>query len=126
MRRELLTLSLVASVFLAAPASSQQQSDVVPPETANAVQAKQAVHAGKQMVVAANPHAAEAGIAVLRQGGNAADALVAVQAMLGLVEPQSSGLGGGAFLAWYDARTGAITTFEGRETAPAAATQNLF
>ena len=67
--------------------------------------------------------AAEAGIAVLRNGGNAADALVAVQAVLGLVEPQSSGLGGGAFLTWYDAETGKVTTFDARETAPAAATR---
>src|SRR5262245_12268378 len=126
MRRELLTLSLAALVALAAPAYSQQQSDVVAPETANGVQAKQAVHAKKQMVVAANPHAAQAGIDVLRNGGNAADALVAVQAMLGLVEPQSSGLGGGAFLLWYDAKSGTITSFEGRETAPAAATPDLF
>ena len=55
------------------------------------------------MVVAANPYAADAGLAVLRAGGNAADALIAVQAVLGLVEPQSSGLGGGGFLTWYDA-----------------------
>ena len=57
----------------------------------------------RQMVVAANPYAADAGLAVLRDGGNAADALIAVQTVLGLVEPQSSGLGGGGFLTWYDA-----------------------
>src|SRR6185312_14378708 len=62
----------------------------------------------------------------LREGGNAADALVAVQAMLGLVEPQSSGLGGGAFLVWYDAKEGKLTTFDGRETAPADVTPSLF
>jgi gamma-glutamyltranspeptidase / glutathione hydrolase len=125
MRRELLALPL-AALFSIAPAHSQQPSDTVAPETANSVQAKAPVHAKKQMVVAANPHAAEAGIEVLRSGGNAADALVAVQAMLGLVEPQSSGLGGGAFLLWYDAETGSITSFEGRETAPAVATPDLF
>ena len=59
-------------------------------------------------------------------GGNAADALIAVQAVLGLVEPQSSGLGGGGFLTWYDAGTKTLTTFDARETAPAAATPQLF
>ncbi|TVQ37703.1 MAG: gamma-glutamyltransferase [Geminicoccaceae bacterium] len=72
------------------------------------------------MVVAAHPLASDAGLAVLEAGGNAVDALVAVQAVLGLVEPQSSGLGGGAFLVHYDARTGRVTTFDGRETTPAA------
>lgn len=78
------------------------------------------------MVVAANPHAVEAGAAVLAEGGTAADAMVAVQAVLGLVEPQSSGLGGGGFLVWHDARTGAVTTLDGRETAPRAVTPRLF
>lgn len=78
------------------------------------------------MVVAANPLAVEAGIEVLAAGGNAVDAAVAVQAVLGLVEPQSSGLGGGAFVVHYDAATGALTTFDGRETAPAAAGPDYF
>ena len=68
-----------------------------------------AVTTQHEMVVTANPLATEAGVKVLRQGGTAADAMVAVQAVLGLVEPQSSGLGGGAFLVWYDAATGDIT-----------------
>lgn len=80
----------------------------------------------KAMVAAANPMAVEAGLKVLRAGGTAADAAVAVQAVLGLVEPQSSGLGGGAFLVYYDARTKAVTAYNGRETAPAAATPTLF
>ncbi|UTP39171.1 gamma-glutamyltransferase family protein [Phenylobacterium sp. LH3H17] len=80
----------------------------------------------KVMVAAANPHAVEAGLNVLRQGGSAVDAAVAVQAVLGLVEPQSSGLGGGAFLTYYDARTRKVTAFNGRETAPAGATPELF
>ena len=78
------------------------------------------------IVSAANPLAAEAGMAVLRRGGSAVDAVVAIQAVLGLVEPQSSGLGGGAFLMHYDAATGAVTAFDGRETAPSAATPELF
>jgi gamma-glutamyltranspeptidase/glutathione hydrolase len=65
-------------------------------------------------------------VAVLRAGGSAVDAAVAVQAALGLVEPQSSGLGGGAFLLYYDARTGKVTAFDGRETAPAGATPDMF
>jgi gamma-glutamyltranspeptidase/glutathione hydrolase len=109
-----------------APAFAQQASDVIAPETATGVAAKGPVLAKRQMVVAANPIAAQAGLDILRAGGSAADALVAVQAMLGLVEPQSSGIGGGAFLVWRDAATGTVTTFDGRETAPKAATQDLF
>ncbi len=82
--------------------------------------------AERQMVAAAHPLAAEAGIEVLRAGGNAIDAMVAVQAVLGLVEPQSSGLGGGAFLVYYDAESGELTTFDGRETAPLAADGDYF
>lgn len=77
-------------------------------------------------VAAANPLAVEAGMQVLRRGGSAVDAAVAVQAVLGLVEPQSSGLGGGAFMMHFDAATGEITSYDGRETAPAAATPELF
>ena len=77
-------------------------------------------------VAAANPMAVDAGLEVLAAGGTAADAAVAVQAMLGLVEPQSSGVGGGAFLLYYDAATKQVTAFDGRETAPVAATSRLF
>jgi gamma-glutamyltranspeptidase/glutathione hydrolase len=77
-------------------------------------------------VGAANPLAVEAGLAILRKGGSAVDAAVAVQAALGLVEPQSSGLGGGAFLVLVDGRTGKVRAFEGREAAPAAATPDMF
>lgn len=122
-RAALVTLTLAAAM---AGAMAQQASDAIAPEGATGVAEKAAVHAKRHMVVAANPLAAEAGLAALRAGGTAADALVAVQAMLGLVEPQSSGLGGGAFLVWYDAATGKVTTFDGRETAPAAATGSLF
>jgi len=122
-RSALLALALAAA---ATGAVAQQASDVVAPEGASGVAAKAPVHASKHMVVAANPIAGQAGLDALRAGGTAADALVAVQAMLGLVEPQSSGLGGGAFLVWFDAATGTLTTFDGRETAPAAATGSLF
>ena len=77
-------------------------------------------------VAAANPLAVEAGLKVLREGGSAVDAAVAIQAVLGLVEPQSSGLGGGAFMMVFDAATGEVTSYDGRETAPAAATPELF
>lgn len=77
-------------------------------------------------VAAANPLAVEAGLEILRAGGSAADAAVAVQAVLGLVEPQSSGLGGGAFLIYYRASTRDVLTFDGREAAPAGATPDMF
>ncbi len=80
----------------------------------------------RAMVAAANPLAVEAGLRVLREGGSAVDAAVAVQTVLGLVEPQSSGLGGGAFMLVYDPATRRVTAYDGRETAPAAATERLF
>lgn len=82
------------------------------------------VYAKNYMVVTANPLASKAGCDVLKSGGSAADAAVAVQAVLGLVEPQSSGLGGGAFMLYYDANAKTVQSYDGRETAPAAATEN--
>jgi gamma-glutamyltranspeptidase/glutathione hydrolase len=79
-----------------------------------------------EMVVTANPLATEAGAKILKLGGTAADAMVAVQTVLGLVEPQSSGLGGGAFIVYYDAKTGKTTTIDAREKAPSAATEDRF
>ena len=78
------------------------------------------------MIAAANPHAARAGSDILKAGGSAIDAAIAAQMVLGLVEPQSSGIGGGGFLLHYNATSGAIESFDGRETAPAAATGELF
>jgi gamma-glutamyltranspeptidase / glutathione hydrolase len=75
-------------------------------------------------VATANPLSTQAACRVLRGGGTAADALVVAQAVLGLVEPQSSGLGGGGFVLYYDARTGSVQAYDGREVAPAAATEN--
>ncbi len=89
--------------------------------------AQTAARAAREMfVVAANPLAAEAGMAVLRKGGSAVDAAVAVQAMLSLVEPQSSGIGGGAFMTYLDAATGKVRVYDGREVAPAGATPSMF
>ncbi len=85
-----------------------------------------AVTTQREMVVTANPLATEAGELVLRLGGTATDAMIAVQTVLGLVEPQSSGLGGGAFIVYYDAKTGRTTTIDAREKAPAAATEDRF
>jgi len=73
------------------------------------------------MVAAANPLAARAGIEILRAGGSALDATVAVQMVLNLVEPQSSGIGGGAFLLYWSEKERALRSYDGREAAPAAA-----
>jgi gamma-glutamyltranspeptidase/glutathione hydrolase len=78
------------------------------------------------VVAAANPLAVDAGIEILRQGGSAADAAVAIQAMLGLVEPQSSGVGGGGFMLYYNAASGEVAAVDGREKAPAGATPDMF
>ena len=78
------------------------------------------------MVAAANPLAVTAGVEVLEAGGTAADAAVAVQMMLNLVEPQSSGIGGGAFMLYWDAAEEKLITFDGREKAPASATPAYF
>ena len=78
------------------------------------------------MVVTANPLATEAGLEILRPGGSALDAAIAVEATLSLVEPQSSGLGGGGFMVHYDAKTKAIDYYNGREKAPMGATKTLF
>ncbi|MCB1957599.1 MAG: gamma-glutamyltransferase [Rhodocyclaceae bacterium] len=86
----------------------------------------EAVVTQREMIVTANPLASLAGAKILQNGGTAADAMVAAQAVLGLVEPQSSGLGGGAFVVYYDAATGITTTFDAREKAPAAATEDRF
>ncbi len=133
----------LALLIWAGAAPAEQAADAVQPEAAGAGQvavfeseatraalaAKQAglpVAADEWMIVAAHPLAVEAGARVLETGGSAADAFIAAQAVLGLVEPQSSGLGGGGFLVWYDAASGALTTLDGRETAPLAATPRLF
>lgn len=83
-----------------------------------------AVRTARYSVSTANPLATQAACRVLRNGGTAADAMVTAQATLGLVEPQSSGVGGGGFLLYYDAASGAVQAYDGREVAPAAATEN--
>ncbi len=83
-------------------------------------------HVGQAWVAAANPMAVDAGLEILARGGKALDAAVAVQAMLGLVEPQSSGIGGGSFLMYYDAHTGKVSALDGREKAPLEARPDMF
>lgn len=118
--------AVVISLLSISPASAQQASDTIAPERATGTTSASRVEARDFMVAAANPLAAQAGRDILAAGGNAIDAMVAVQAVLGLVEPQSSGLGGGAFLVYYDAAAKRLTTFDGRETAPMDATPKLF
>ncbi len=117
LRHGLLLLGLVPCVL---PALDIQ------PESGTGWLSKEAVPAQTHMVVAAHPLASEVGLDILEQGGNAVDAAVAVQMMLNLVEPQSSGLGGGAFLVYWDAENRKLTTFDGRETAPGGAGPDYF
>src|SRR5690606_38757554 len=119
----------VARAARAAVAATALLSAVV--QTPSVARADEPVVAERYMVVAANPHAARAGDAIIRAGGGAVDAAIAVQAVLSLVEPQSSGIGGGAFMLHFDAPNeegGAaeIVAYEGRETAPSAATPDMF
>ncbi|CAM3832550.1 gamma-glutamyltransferase [Vibrio aquimaris] len=107
-------------------AFANQAADSVAPEQSSGLETKQLVKAKDWMVTAANPLATQAGANILKQGGNAIDAMITTQLMLGLVEPQSSGIGGGAFLVYWDAKQKKLTTYDGRETAPLAATPQLF
>ena len=94
------------------------------PEIATGYVDKKAVRTQTFMAVTAHPLATRTACDILRQGGSAVDAAVAVQMVLTLVEPQSSGIGGGAFMLHYDAKQHQVTAYDGRETAPAAATEN--
>lgn len=122
MRRiALLKSALVSAVVLALALPALPALAREAPAAASAAQVKET-----GMVAAAHPLAVEAGVSVLRRGGSAVDAAVAVQAALGLVEPQSSGLGGGAFITYYDAKTRKVTAYNGRETAPSGASPDMF
>src|SRR6266851_5186463 len=111
-----------AGVFLAASSLCAQPA----PEAATGWTPKPLVSSQRFMVVAAHPLAARAGVDAIRRGGTAVDAAITVELVLGLVEPQSSGLGGGAFLLHYAARDAKLETYDGRETAPAAAKPDRF
>lgn len=96
------------------------------PEQGTGLTTQKLVEAKEFMAASANPWATQAGYEVLKRGGTAIDALVAMQTTLSLTEPQSSGLGGGAFLVYWDNQAKKLTTFDARETAPKAATPALF
>jgi gamma-glutamyltranspeptidase / glutathione hydrolase len=96
------------------------------PELPSGWTPKKPITTRHDMVAAANPLAVEAGRQMLKRGGSAVDAAVAVQMVLNLVEPQSSGIGGGAFMLFHNGRNGLLTAYDGRETAPAAATSERF
>ncbi|MGD9830255.1 MAG: gamma-glutamyltransferase [Hyphomicrobiaceae bacterium] len=107
----------------ALPAAAQTRAA---PERETGRTEKPLVRSARYMVSAANPLAVEAGLEMLRAGGNAVDAAIAVQLVLNLVEPQSSGIGGGAFILFWDQKARQLRTYDGRETAPAAARPERF
>lgn len=119
-------LAIAVSSCLLVSANAKEVREVGEPEAATGYASKQAFNAEEYMVVAANPYASWAGKNILEQGGSAIDAAVAVQSMLSLVEPQSSGIGGGAFLLYWDNKNKVLHTFDGRETAPAAVNAHWF
>jgi gamma-glutamyltranspeptidase / glutathione hydrolase len=126
-RRPFLYSALATAALLAACASAPSNFVYQPfqqPEAASGITEKPGWATSKFAVAAANPLATDAGYQVLKAGGSAVDAAIAVQLVLGLVEPQSSGIAGGAFLLHHDGRR--TEAFDGRETAPAAADENLF
>ncbi len=112
----------LALLLLSLPAVADQPQ----PENTSAIATRQSVTASDFMIATANPIATQTGFDILQAGGSAADAAVAVQMVLNLVEPQSSGIGGGGFVVHWDAGTRTLTTFDGRETAPAAVTPDYW
>ena len=127
-------LALAAALMMAWPllappdavAQVAQQPSRAQPEAATGWQVKRVVRATRQIVVAAHPLAANAARKMLRRGGSAVDAAIAAQLVLNLVEPQSSGLGGGGFLVHWDAKAKTLATYDGREVAPMAAKPDRF
>nr|WP_301299813.1 gamma-glutamyltransferase [Pseudomonas laurylsulfativorans] len=118
-------LLLASALSLAACNNATVPTLPLAPESASGFRSDlKTQHAEKYMAAAANPLAAEAGREMLRRGGSAIDAAIAMQAVLTLVEPQSSGIGGGALIVLWDGK--AVRTYDGRETAPAGATEKLF
>lgn len=121
----LLATALTLAACSAPPASTAVSALPAAPEMASGFRTDLSTqYASKHMAAAANPLAAAAGREMLRQGGSAIDAAIAMQAVLTLVEPQSSGIGGGAMIVLWDGK--AVRTYDGRETAPAGATERLF
>ena len=118
-------LTAAASLCLLA-ACGQDDAEITAPGAAPAEAPAAETREIAGMVAAAHPDAVEAGLEILRAGGDAVDAAIAVQAVLSLVEPQSSGIGGGAFMVRHDAASGETIVYDGRETAPASASEDLF
>ncbi|KZN30099.1 gamma-glutamyltransferase [Pseudoalteromonas luteoviolacea S2607] len=125
-KRSLIAFLLASTLPTATYAGETKPREVREPEASTGFTLKKEKISEKYMVVAANPHASKAGQLMLQQGGNAIDAAIAAQLVLTLVEPQSSGIGGGAFILHYDKSNDYLTTFDGRETAPKKATHKLF
>ncbi len=123
-----LTTLLSTGVFLFSTStySSQNITDAIAPEEGTGVTEQSLVTAKQFMVAAANPYAVKAGYHILKKGGSAVDAMIATQLVLNLVEPQSSGIGGGAFVVYFDKKANKLTTWDGRETAPQKASKDLF
>lgn len=113
------------AIDTAAPAAARA-AERAAPEASSGFVRRAPVFAERYLAVTANTYASRAAASILEAGGNAVDAAIAAQMVLGLVEPQSSGIGGGAFLLLYDARNGRVRAFDGRETAPARARSDLF
>ena len=126
MKKTSLSLSLLFCALLPLQTIAASPQETREPEAATGLVKQQLTHYPRAMVAAAHPLAADAGKKILAAGGSAIDAAIATQLMLGLVEPQSSGIGGGAFILHFQADTGQLTSFDGRETAPAAAGPWLF
>ncbi|MGV1046273.1 gamma-glutamyltransferase family protein [Limnohabitans sp.] len=120
----LITLALLGACASPTPNANWRYSVPEQPEAASGIIDKPGWAYARQAVAAANPLATDAGLQILRAGGSALDAAIAVQMVLGLVEPQSSGIAGGAFLLHFDGQK--VTAHDGRETAPAAATGDMF
>ncbi|MEL7046883.1 MAG: gamma-glutamyltransferase, partial [Pseudomonadota bacterium] len=122
----LLLALLAACSRTDAPVPEAAEESAIAPAVAPGGEQGSSTRASAAIVVTANPHATKAGEAVLRAGGSAVDAAIAIEATLSLVEPQSSGFGGGAFMTYYTADAQRITVYDGREVAPAGATPDLF
>jgi gamma-glutamyltranspeptidase/glutathione hydrolase len=121
LRRALLAAALILAGATAAIAQGR-----IDPEPATGRGAREPVRAKRFMAAAANPHAVRAAVAILKSGGSAVDAAIAAQLVLNLVEPQSSGIGGGAFLLHWDAARRRLTSYDGRETAPKGINPRVF
>ncbi|AOT08210.1 gamma-glutamyltransferase [Pseudoalteromonas luteoviolacea] len=125
-KQTFIALILASSFPALADQAGPKNREAREPEAATGFTLKKEKISEKYMVVAANPHASKAGQLMLQQGGSAIDAAIAAQLVLTLVEPQSSGIGGGAFILHYDRQNDYLTTFDGRETAPKKADHKLF